>query len=99
MLDFSGSWALTAFVWAFEGGSNVGEPSELAVRLACIWILYDADKLWSKIAEAQAEHNTLERWIGWKQGLMNVRPRFVEGTTPELISHALRCMQRLDSQE
>ena len=96
VLDFSSSWALTAFVWAFEGGGNSGEPSELAVRLACIWLFYDADKLWGKILDVKAEHNTIERWIAWKQGLMESRSHFVSGTTYELIGHALSHIQRVE---
>ncbi len=46
-IDFSQSWALTAFAWAFGGA----EPTELAVRLACIWFVYDAEKLWGRVGE------------------------------------------------
>ncbi|KAJ4340460.1 hypothetical protein N0V87_002444 [Didymella glomerata] len=93
-LDFSQSWALTAFTWALEGDGSAGGPSELAVRLACIWIVYDADKLWSKILDSQAEQSTLERWNHWRQGLLECQSHFGSGTTPKLIAHALDNMQR-----
>ncbi|KAJ4380016.1 hypothetical protein N0V86_004323 [Didymella sp. IMI 355093] len=93
-LDFSQSWALTAFAWAFEGSGSAGEPSELAVRLACIWLVYDADKLWFKTSDSQAEQNSLERWEHWRQGLVECQSRFGNGTTPQLIAHALGIMQR-----
>jgi hypothetical protein len=92
-LDFSQSWALTAFAWAFEGSGNARESSELAVRLACIWLVYDADKLWFKISDAQADQNTLERWNHWRQGLMDSQARYSNRTTSKLIAHALALMQ------
>lgn len=95
VLESSASWALTAFTWAFEGGGNSGEPSELAVRLACIWLVYDADKLWSKATDAGAESNTIERWNNWRQSLQGAQTRFTNGTTPMLIAHALAQMQRV----
>jgi hypothetical protein len=96
VLDFSSPWALTAFVWAFEGGGNSGDPPELAIRLACIWLFCDADKLWSKTSDVNAEHNTFERWSAWKQGLMKSRSYFVSETTYELIDHALSHIQRVE---
>ncbi|KAF1929673.1 uncharacterized protein M421DRAFT_419455 [Didymella exigua CBS 183.55] len=96
-LDFSQSWALTSFAWAFEGGGNADRPSELAVRLACIWLVHDIEKLWRKTSDAQAEQNTLERWNHWRQGLMDSQTRFSNGTTSALIAHALVLMQRIES--
>ncbi|KAF3041421.1 hypothetical protein E8E11_004397 [Didymella keratinophila] len=90
-LDFSQSWALTAFAWAFEGN---GRPSELAIRLACIWLVYDVDKLWSKVWTPQAEPNAYARWLSWRQGLEESQSRFGYGTTPELIARALNLMIR-----
>ena len=82
-LEFSQSWALTAFAWALEGNGNAGGPSELAVRLACIWIIYDADKLWFKALDSQAEQNTFkattaglhyEKALFRKQALCDLAP-------------------------
>lgn len=95
MLDYSQSCALTAFAWAFEGGGEMGAPSELAVRLACIWVVYDVEKLWFKVQDSEAEANTLERWNAWRQGLVESQSRFVDGTTPMLTTHALDQMQRV----
>ncbi|KAJ4318348.1 hypothetical protein N0V94_004478 [Neodidymelliopsis sp. IMI 364377] len=94
-LNFTHSWALTALAWAFEGGGDSGEPSELAIRLACIWLVYDAQKLWSETVDAQAETINRERWDMWRQGLMESRLRCGNGTTPMLIDHALAQMQQV----
>lgn len=95
VLDFSTSWALTAFAWALDGDGGQNAASELAVRLACIWLIYDADKLWSKISDSDAEMNSLERWNTWGQGLVSSQSRFVNGTTPMLVTHALAQMHRV----
>lgn len=71
------------------------EPSELTIRLACIWLVYDADKLWSKVQDPAADTNTLERWNTWRQGLADVQTHATNGTTPALIAHALAQMQRV----
>jgi len=57
-------------------------------------MVYDADKLWSKVSDSQAEQNTLERWNHWRQGLLECKSHFGNGTTPKLIAHALETMQR-----
>ncbi|KAJ4987159.1 hypothetical protein SVAN01_07311 [Stagonosporopsis vannaccii] len=95
VLDFSLSWAPTAFTWAFEGGGDQNRASELAVRLACIWLVYDADKLWSKVSDSEVEIHTLDRWNAWRQGLVDGQSHFVNGTTPMLITHALAQMHRV----
>ncbi|KAH6612560.1 hypothetical protein C7974DRAFT_445297 [Boeremia exigua] len=94
VLDFSASWAPTAFAWAFEGDSESAQSSELAVRLACIWLIYDSGKLWSKVRDSELNSNTRERWEAWRQGLKDCRTRFAcETTTPMLIANALAQMQ------
>lgn len=95
-LDFSKSKALTAFDWAFENPSPTG-PTEVSVRLACLWFILDADKLWGKVVSGQVEGYSLESWNDWKEGLVGAKSRNYDVRTNALMDDALAHIRRVES--
>jgi hypothetical protein len=94
-LDFSKSKALTAFDWAFENPSPAG-PTEISVRLACVWFIYDADKMWRKVLSGQVEGYSPESWNDWKEGLVGAKSRDYDSKTNALIDNALSHIRRVE---
>jgi hypothetical protein len=94
-LDFSKSKALTAFEWAFENPSPTG-PTEVSVRLACLWFIFDADKLWRKVMNGQVEGYSHESWNDWKEELVGMKLRNYDVRTNALIDDALAHIRRVE---
>lgn len=95
-LDFSKTKALTALSWAFENPGSSG-PTDTSFRLACLWYIFDADKLWCNVSSRQSEDYTLENWNRWKQCLVDRRSAFVDERTRALIDGALAQINRVDA--
>ncbi|KAF2650654.1 hypothetical protein K491DRAFT_720575 [Lophiostoma macrostomum CBS 122681] len=68
-------WALTALYYAFGPWEKGVEPqsAHYAVRVACLWYIHAADKMWELIGDQDKlwEHYTLENWKRWKHCLVN----------------------------
>jgi hypothetical protein len=95
-LDFSNTTALTALDWAFNNPSPTG-PTEVSVRLACLWFIFDADKMWRKAMSAQVEGYSRESWDEWKEELVGAKLGNYDVRTNALIDNALAHIERVES--
>ncbi|KAF2134051.1 hypothetical protein P153DRAFT_353260 [Dothidotthia symphoricarpi CBS 119687] len=95
-LDFSNTWALTALTWAFEDPAST-RPTDITLRLACLWYIFDADKLWLKTQSRQFDNYSLESWNCWKQCLVNWQSAFADPRTRLLIDGALAQIKRVEA--
>ena len=68
---------------------------ELAVRLACVWYIYDAEKLWSKVPETA--NYTLTNWQRWKRVLEEAGESFGDQALKSVIERALSEIRRVES--
>lgn len=92
-LNFSPTWAVAFISAAFKSVQST-EQSEIAVRLACIWFIYDSQKLWNKISTHGAI--TPEMWQQWKKGLEDVQQSSSEGAK-SMVDKALAEIKRAES--
>jgi hypothetical protein len=68
---------------------------DLIVRLACLWFVYDVEKLWSKVPDAP--NFSLTQWQQWKRALEEERIRTQDEKTKGLIEKALAEIERVES--
>ncbi|KAF2137353.1 uncharacterized protein K452DRAFT_361903 [Aplosporella prunicola CBS 121167] len=80
--DMSSSWALTAFKYAFGTQNEPSEPTDVAIRAACLWFMLAGERLWDHVrkgdlfASVEGENDVkynLERWEGWKKDLEKLK--------------------------
>ena len=78
----SSSWALTAFKYAFGSRDEPCEPTDVAVRAACLWFMLAGETLWEHVrkgelfASVEVENDVgynLDRWEGWKKDLEKLK--------------------------
>jgi hypothetical protein len=67
----------------------------LIVRLAALWFVYDAAKLWRKVPEEK--DFSLTEWQRWKSALQEEKVK-VDGKTKEVIEKALKEMERVEKE-
>jgi hypothetical protein len=91
-LDFSRTWALTFITCALVDAPTVDH--ELRVRLACLWYVYDAEKIWSKVPDE--EDFSLTNWQRWKKRLEELQTNFSDQGTQSTIDKALSEIRRVE---
>ncbi|KAH7091498.1 hypothetical protein FB567DRAFT_518819 [Paraphoma chrysanthemicola] len=91
-LDFTHTWALTYIICALDNEPTANH--ELRVRLACLWYIYDAEKIWSKVPDTK--DFTLTNWQRWKQRLEELQTRFPDLGTQSIIDEALSEIKRVE---
>jgi hypothetical protein len=62
-LDFS-LFALWAFGFAFEEHAPAGVSSDTAVRAACWWLIYAADRLWANVENGRKWEGEIGSGLG-----------------------------------
>lgn len=103
-MDFS-FWSLRAFKDAFERRDGEPAPPDAALRVACLWLVYAADRLWANITHGRVFGRrpgsdgpgtvmTREMWDAWQRGLLASRETCVNEDTRKLISDALECTRQ-----
>lgn len=101
-MDFS-FWSFGAFKEVSEQTKDQQTPMAVAVRTACIWALYAADRLWANVKHGRVFGNrgddpgtkiTHEMWDSWRQALSDAQATCTEEDTKKLINKALAEMSR-----
>jgi hypothetical protein len=75
-------------------------PADTAIRTACWWFFYAADKLWIKVEKGEKGEDgslffTRESWEFWERELRSAKSGSIDGDTQKLIKNALRRMKRV----
>ncbi|KAI1821592.1 hypothetical protein F4861DRAFT_532882 [Xylaria intraflava] len=96
-MDFS-FWSMHAFKEAFEPQEGQPAPTDAALRVASLWIIYAADRLWANIKHARVFGKrgdnpgtimTRKMWDSWHRGLLAARATCNDEETIKLISRAI----------
>ncbi|KAF2823055.1 hypothetical protein CC86DRAFT_372782 [Ophiobolus disseminans] len=93
IINFSSMWALHFIMRALDDEPR-HEHFDLAVRLACMWFIHDAEKLWSKVPETR--FFTLSNWQGWRRALEEAEEGFEDKDMKSVIGRALAEMRRVE---
>ena len=94
-LDFSRSYALT-FIKSGLVDQEAKYNHDLIVRLAALWFVYDAAKLWRKVPEEK--DFPLTEWQQWKRMLEEERTKTEDQKTKEVIEKALAEIERVEKE-
>jgi hypothetical protein len=94
-LDFTRSYALT-FIKSGLDNQEAKYDHDLIVRLAAIWFVYDAAKLWRKVPDEK--DFSLTEWQRWKRVLGVERARSEDQKTKNMIDAALAQIERVENQ-
>ncbi|KAH8696980.1 hypothetical protein GQ44DRAFT_718617 [Phaeosphaeriaceae sp. PMI808] len=92
-MDFTHTWVPMYLKAALEDVKNPGSY-EVDVRLACIWLVYDAEKLWSNVPDKKGY--TLTNWQLWKRNLQNTRSKYEDRGTRNMIDRAISEIERVE---
>ncbi|KAF2797476.1 hypothetical protein K505DRAFT_269393 [Melanomma pulvis-pyrius CBS 109.77] len=91
--DFS-LWARIALRSAFGPWDIPVASTHYAVRVACLWYIYAADKLWAKVQEKEVSDWNKAYWDRYKQGLVDSEAKIRNQATRQLIEKALVQLRR-----
>ncbi|KAF1916055.1 hypothetical protein BDU57DRAFT_594837 [Ampelomyces quisqualis] len=94
-LDFTHTWALKYISLALIS-PEARYDHESTLRLACIWFVYDAEKLWQRVPEDDGF--SLTEWQRWKSALEEKGSQVKDENTMDLIDAALAEMKRVENQ-
>jgi hypothetical protein len=64
------------------------------MHLACIWFVYDAEKLWRKVPEDK--NFSLTQWQRWKRALEEAESKTSDQATKSTIEKALSEIGRVE---
>jgi hypothetical protein len=92
--DFSRTWALTYITLALVSPQDRYDQ-DLTVRLACMWFVYDAEKLWRNVPEEKGF--SLTEWQMWKRNLEGKREEIEDVRTRRLVERAIGEMERVET--
>ncbi len=102
-VDFAKRWARQHTAYLSGEHNNEGEEDddgeetrELSTRIACMWYIYDADKMWRKVPEADGY--SLTQWQKRRDGLLEARTAKVSDDTLKLVEKALSNIVRVDGE-
>jgi len=84
------------FKLAFGPWESSPASTHYAVRVACLWYIYAADKLWAKLQSEEQTGLNREAWGRHKQGLSDSQVRWRNQTTKKLIENALGEIKRVE---
>ncbi|KAI1115950.1 hypothetical protein F5Y14DRAFT_408736 [Nemania sp. NC0429] len=105
-MDFS-LWSLRAFKDAFDKTGKAVAAPEAAVRVAALWVIYAAERLWANIEHGRVFGRrgtddetvmTREMWDSWQRGFQEMRTTCSDERTGALIHDALEQMRRFSAQ-
>ena len=106
--DFS-LYGLWTFCRAFEDESSSDIPPETAVRSACLWYIYAADRLWANVKNCRvfggpearekdpSSGYNRKRWDTWKEHLEAAQTAYTDEETKKLIQDALTHIKRVET--
>jgi hypothetical protein len=94
-LDFTRSYALP-FIRSGLVDQEAKYNHDLIVRLAAIWFVHDAAKLWRKVPNERGF--SLTEWQRWKRALKDERTKSEDQGTRDVIDAALAEIERVESQ-
>jgi hypothetical protein len=94
-LDFTRSYALT-FIKSGLVDQEAKYDHDLVVRLAALWFVYDAKKLWRKVLEEK--DFSLTESQRWKRMLQEEREKIEDEGTRDVIDKALEEIQRVEEE-
>jgi hypothetical protein len=94
-LDFTRSYALT-FIKSGLVDQEAKYDHDLVVRLAALWFVYDAKKLWRKVSEEK--DFSLAKWQRWKRVLLEEREKIEDQKTKDVIDKALGEIERVEKE-
>ncbi|KAJ2996588.1 hypothetical protein NUW58_g923 [Xylaria curta] len=105
-MDFS-FWSMRAFKEAFTPGEGHLVPTNEALRVASLWLIYATDRLWANIKYGRVFGRrgndpgtvmTAEMWDKWQHGLSVAKTTCNDEETLGLITSALRHMEQVAMQ-
>jgi hypothetical protein len=94
-LDFARNWALKYISLALVS-PEARYHHDSTLRLACIWFVYDADKMWRKVADDK--DFSLTDWQRWKGALEEKASQVKDERTRDMVNAALTEIKRVESQ-
>ncbi|KAI0545371.1 hypothetical protein F4679DRAFT_561470 [Xylaria curta] len=106
-MDFS-FWSMRAFKDAFKPREDQLVPTNAALRVASLWFVHAAKRLWANIEHKRVFGRrgddpgtimTREMWDSWQHGLLVARATCNDEQTLKLINNALRCLEEASAQE
>ncbi|KAI3325415.1 hypothetical protein HD806DRAFT_447588 [Xylariaceae sp. AK1471] len=106
-MDFS-FWSMRAFKDAFEPREGQRASTDAALRVASLWFVHAADRLWANIkhgrvfgrrGEGPGTVMTREMWDRWQRDLVAAQATCNDEETGKLISNALRCTEKASAQD